>query len=139
MLGKKPSASCFLPAESELVVAALTANPDLVGFATNAELTEFRLGGTTMAPTKKSHEEWFSLVGKGGLGAAMPTFSVRLRSQSKLWSLGKVPSPTLAMTWQLGEGRKAAAGLWGIRSAVGNSRLELGHVLQWHLLLLTLM
>lgn len=39
MLGKKPSASCFLQAESELVFAGLITNSNLVGFATNPELT----------------------------------------------------------------------------------------------------
>lgn len=53
------------------------------------------------------------MVGKGGLGAVMPTFSVRLRRQSKVWSLGTVPSPTLAVTWQLVGGCKVAAGFMG--------------------------
>lgn len=47
MGGKKLLHRVFLLAESELVFADLTTNSDLVGFATNPELTAFRLGGMT--------------------------------------------------------------------------------------------
>lgn len=78
------------------------------------------------------------MVGKGVLagavGALMPTFSMRPR-RSKLWSLGKGPSPAVAMTWQLVGGHKGDAGSWGICSVSENAQLGLINVLHHHLLM----